>query len=61
VILQAEFEEIAEPKGLSAPELRIVIKKYGSYTKAAEAIGASEAFVRQNSMRRGEFKSHRRK
>jgi hypothetical protein len=56
-----EFEEVAEPKVLSSAELRQITKKYGSYVKAAEAIGASEAFVRQNSTRRGEFKSHRRK
>ncbi|MBK9322958.1 MAG: hypothetical protein IPM97_08445 [Bdellovibrionaceae bacterium] len=61
VILQVEFEETPEPKGLSPAELRQIAKKYGSYAKAAEAIGASEAFVRQSSMRRGGFKSHRRK
>jgi len=47
-IIQFEFEEIAEPKGLSPAELQSIRKKYGSYLKAAEAIGVSEAFVRQN-------------
>ncbi|MGZ3806187.1 MAG: hypothetical protein ACXVB4_18380 [Pseudobdellovibrionaceae bacterium] len=51
-ILQVEFEEIAEPKGLSPAELRQITKKHGSYVKAADAIGASEAFVRQNAQQK---------
>ncbi|MGZ3797665.1 MAG: hypothetical protein ACXVB1_14940 [Pseudobdellovibrionaceae bacterium] len=58
VIIQFEFEEIPEPKGLLPAELRQITKKYGSYVKAAEAIGASEAFVRLNAQKRGKGKCY---
>ncbi|MGZ3805447.1 MAG: hypothetical protein ACXVB4_14625 [Pseudobdellovibrionaceae bacterium] len=57
-ILQFEFEEIPEPKGLSPSELRQITKKCGSYVKAAEAIGTSEAFVRLNAKKRGKGKCY---
>jgi hypothetical protein len=40
---------VAEPKALLAGDLRNLISRDGSYTKVARRIGASEAFVRQNS------------
>jgi hypothetical protein len=58
IILPVEFEEIPEPKGLSAPELRQIAKKYGSYVKAAAVIGTSEAFVRLNAQQKRKRKSH---
>jgi len=57
-IFQVEFDEIAEPKGLSASELQQITKKYGSYVKAAKAIGVSEAFIRQNAQQKRKRKSH---
>ena len=39
---------MAEPKGLLAGDLRKLILRYGTPSKAAAEIGASEAFVRQN-------------
>lgn len=42
-----EFDEVPEPKILNPIELKELTKKYGGYQKAADAIGASEAFVRQ--------------
>ena len=49
LILYFEFDEFAESKALSPSDLRSLIKKYGSYAKTSQMIGASEAFVRQNS------------
>lgn len=40
---------MAEPKVLHSADLRYLISRYGSYAKVAMGIGASEAFVRQNS------------
>ena len=37
-----------EPKALLPRDLQKLISAYGSYIRAAVAIGASEAFVRQN-------------
>jgi len=39
---------VAEPKALWAGNLQNLALKYGSFAKAAKAIGASEAFIRQN-------------
>jgi hypothetical protein len=47
--IQIEFNEVVEPKGLLPGDLARLVKIYGSCVKAAKAIGASEAFVRQNS------------
>lgn len=48
VFIQIEFNEVVEPKGLSSRDLARLVKTYGSYVNAGKAIGASEAFVRQN-------------
>ena len=48
-VFQAEFEVVAEPKALLPGDLRNLVKKHGGYSKAGLAIGASEAFIRQNS------------
>lgn len=42
------MDEVAEPKTLQSRELLVLISRYGSPKKAGAAIGASEAFVRQN-------------
>lgn len=47
-VIQVEFDEIVEPKGLNSADLRKLVKTYRTSAKAASAIGASEAFVRQN-------------
>lgn len=51
MLFEFEVDEVAEPKALFSEDLRNLIKKYNSFSKAATAIGASEAFVRQNSKR----------
>lgn len=53
VLLELDFEEVAEPKALLAQDLLNLVLKHGSFSKTAIAIGASEAFVRQNA---SEFK-----
>lgn len=52
-LIEIEFGEFAEPKALLPTDLLQLVKVYGSYLKAAEVIGASEAFVRQNCFKRG--------
>lgn len=42
-----EFEAYPEPKALSASELTALVSSHGSSQRAADHIGASEAFVRQ--------------
>ena len=44
-----ELEAYPEPKMLTGEELVEVVARCGSYQKAANHIGTSEAFVRQNS------------
>ena len=48
VLFEFEADEVAEPKALLPSDLRELILRYGSPSKAAAEIGASEAFVRQN-------------
>jgi hypothetical protein len=48
-VFQIKFDVVSEPKALLPVDLRDLVKKHGSYGKAGLAIGASEAFVRQNS------------
>ena len=48
LVVIAEFEAWPEPKALSPSQLRALMKRYRNSYKAAEVIGASEAFVRQN-------------
>lgn len=48
VLFELEVDEVAEPKALGSVELTVLIKKHGSFLKASKAVGASEAFVRQN-------------
>lgn len=48
VLLEFEVDEVAEPKTLVPKDLLKLILKYRSSKKVAIAIGASEAFVRQN-------------
>jgi hypothetical protein len=50
-LFQAEFEVVAEPKALLPGDLLVLFKKYGNSSRAAKAIGASEAFVRQNTLK----------
>lgn len=42
------MDEVAEPKALQPGDLQNLVLRYGSRINAAIAIGASEAFVRQN-------------
>lgn len=48
VLFEFEVDEVAEPKALGPKDLLQLILKYRSSKKVAVAIGASEAFVRQN-------------
>ena len=48
LVVVAEFEAWPEPKALPPSALRALMKRFGGSHRAAEAIGASEAFVRQN-------------
>lgn len=48
VLFEFEVDEIPEPKALVPQDLLKLILKYRSSRKVAIAIGASEAFVRQN-------------
>ncbi|MNJ94887.1 hypothetical protein D3C87_125910 [compost metagenome] len=52
-LIEIEFDETPEPKALLPADLLQLVKVYGSYLKAAVAIGASEAFIRQNCIKRG--------
>ena len=52
IIIEFEVDEVAEPKALLAGELLELALRYGSHSKAAIRIGASEAFVRQNCRKR---------
>ena len=54
-LIEIEFEEITEPKALLPADLLQLVKVYGSYLKVADTIGASEAFVRQNCLKRSSF------
>lgn len=47
-ILQVEFDVVAESKSLSPQNLRDLVRLHGGAGAAGRAIGASEAFVRQN-------------
>ena len=49
ILTEFELDEVAEPKALSSQNLRKLVFRYGSHRKVAIKIGASEAFVRQNS------------
>ena len=49
IIFEFVVDEVAEPKALAPSDLRLLVKKYGSSRKEAESIGASKAFVGQNS------------
>lgn len=51
IIFEFEVDEVAEPKSLMAGDLRKLVLKYGSPSKAAIEIGTSEGFVRQNTKR----------
>ena len=46
--LCVEFEAYPEPKVLMTEELAQIVMAIGSTQRAADYIGASEAFVRQN-------------
>jgi hypothetical protein len=48
-----EFAEVAECRALTGANLAELVRRYGSVLNAAAAIGASEAFVRQNMRRDG--------
>ena len=48
LVLVAEFEAWPEPKALNPSALRQLMGQFGGSHRAAEVIGASEAFVRQN-------------
>ena len=48
VILQAEFDLIAEPKALLPAQILELYQKIGTYRSTGHAIGVSEGFVRQN-------------
>lgn len=50
ILLQVEFNEVAEPKALIPANLIELIRIYGNSGLVAQVIGASEAFVRQNSI-----------
>jgi len=47
VLFEFEIDDVAEPKVLLAGDLQKLVSRFGSIVKAAVAIGASEAFVRQ--------------
>ena len=49
ILFEFEVDEVAEPKALQSGHLLELILRYGSPSEAAVEIGASEAFVRQNS------------
>ena len=48
LVIVAEFEAWPEPKALTPIVLRELMDRFGGSHRAAEIIGASEAFVRQN-------------
>ncbi|MFN7904409.1 MAG: hypothetical protein ACK5P5_04440 [Pseudobdellovibrionaceae bacterium] len=48
-VILVKFNEVSEPKGLNSADLQKLVNIHGSYEIAAKTIGASEAFVRQNS------------
>ncbi len=48
ILFELEINEVAEPKALLPIDLWNLISRHGSPKKAADFIGASEAFVRQN-------------
>ena len=48
VILQAEFDLIAEPKSLKSDQILELYQKFGTYRGTGHAIGVSEGFVRLN-------------
>lgn len=48
ILFEFEVDEVPEPKALVPQDLLKLILNYRSSKKVAVAIGASEAFVRQN-------------
>lgn len=52
-LISIEFAEVAEPKALSPSDLLRFVRFHGSYVRAAEHLGTSEAFIRQNCFKRG--------
>ena len=46
-----ELEAYPEPRSPSPEELRALYRRYKSFYRVAEVIGASEAFARQNAAR----------
>lgn len=48
ILFEFEVDEVAEPKALRGCDLQMQVSRHGSFAKVAIAIGASEAFVRQN-------------
>ena len=53
ILFEFDVEEVAEPKALSTDDIRDLILRLSSMRNVAAAIGASEAFVRQNAKRKG--------
>jgi hypothetical protein len=51
ILFDFEVDQIVEPKALSPSDLQKLVLKHGSFAKTAIEIGASEAFVRQNTKR----------
>ena len=47
-VLVIDLKAYLEPKILNPRELKALIKRFGGSQQAADAVGASEAFVRQN-------------
>lgn len=47
-VVWVEFEAYPEPKALRPEELAAIVSVQGATQEAANHIGASEAFVRQN-------------
>ena len=52
VLIEFEVDEVAEPKALRSSDLLKLLDVHGSFSRTAEVIGASEAFVRQNILKR---------
>jgi hypothetical protein len=59
VLFKAEFDFVAEPKALSAEDLRSLVKKMGSSAKVARFLGTSVSFVLQNAQKKN-YKNKRR-
>lgn len=52
LVVVAEFEAWPEPKALGPDVLRGLMARFRGSSRAAEAVGASEAFVRQNAKKK---------